>query len=106
MKKFQIRQGDVFLEKIESLPNGLKPVKQKKKKIILAYGEATGHHHAIEEIEKVDSFIDADGNLYLDIKEDTVLTHQEHSEIKLPVGVYVVTTQREYSPEEIRNVRD
>ena len=62
-KNFSVRQGDVYLQQINVMPKGL--MKQEVKgKIILAYGEATGHHHAIEEIDKVESFIDSNGNLY------------------------------------------
>lgn len=99
------RQGDVLVEKIKVLPTDIK--KQKVgKKIILAYGEATGHHHFIETTEHTKSFVDTDGNLYLSLKEDTTLHHQEHDTIPIPNGFYKVTIQREYSPEEIRNVLD
>ena len=36
----------------------------------------------------------------------TILEHQEHAPITLPEGIYIVTTQREYTPTEIRNVKD
>jgi len=101
----QYRQGDVFLEKLSTLPKNL--TKQENKgKIILAYGEATGHHHAIEVTEATESFIDEAGLLYLTLGEPTTLTHQEHSEIQIPEGFYRVTIQREYHPKEIRNVLD
>lgn len=102
---FAIRQGDVWVEKIDSLPENL--TKQKNKdKIILAWGEATGHHHAIEVTNATESFVDAAGMLFLNLKEDTVLTHQEHGNIDLPSGFYKVNIQKEYTPEEIRNVQD
>jgi hypothetical protein len=101
----QFRQGDVFIEKIEALPSGLKKHKKDNGRIILAYGEVTGHAHAIVD-DVTASFIDSDGNLYLESKEDILVKHEEHAEIKLPAGVYRITHQREYSPEEIRNVLD
>lgn len=99
------RQGDVLLTKVVSLPNEIKKQKNNKK-IILAYGEATGHHHYIEATKETDSFIDNDGNLFLDLKKDSLLVHQEHSRLVIPKGKYQVTIQREYSPEEVRNVND
>jgi len=105
MKTVQLRQGDVFVESIKSIPAGAKR-QENKGKIILAWGEATGHHHSIEVTEATESFVDEAGMLYLALKEDTVLTHQEHSEIGISKGFYRVTIQREYSPEEIRRVLD
>lgn len=99
------RQGDVLLTRITSLPNEVKK-QENDVKIILAYGEATGHHHYIEATKETNSFIDSDGNLFLDLEKDSVLIHQEHSEIIIPRGKYQVTIQREYSPEEIIKVND
>ena len=99
------RQGDVLISPITSIPNGVE--KQKNEKLItLAYGEATGHHHSIVATEHTESFVDADGTLFLNLKKESNLTHQEHDTITLPKGKYKITIQREYSPEEIRNVRD
>ena len=99
----QARQGDVFLEPIESLPKGLK---KHTGKLILAYGEVTGHCHEIKETKSVSAFVDKDGALYLDVKRKTYLEHQGHSTITIAPGKYKVVRQREYSPEEIRNVQD
>ena len=101
----QIRQGDVFIEKISSLPENLTK-QDNKERIILAYGEATGHHHSIEVTEATESFVDSAGLLYLSLGEDKILEHQEHAPVENPKGFYRVTIQKEYSPEEIRNVRD
>ena len=97
------RQGDVLIEQIETLPAGLK--KSKEKRIILAYGEVTGHCHEAD-VESCKSFVDAEGGLYLEVEVDTEVKHQEHDTITLPAGVYRIVHQREYSPEEIRRVAD
>ena len=34
------------------------------------------------------------------------IIHEEHSTIKLPPGNFEIVQQKEYSPEEIRNVAD
>jgi hypothetical protein len=101
----QYRQGDVFIQEIETLPKDVKK-QNSKGKIILALGEATGHHHSIEVTEATESFVDAAGLLFLNLKEDTVLTHQEHAPIEINRGTYKVTIQKEYTPQEIRDVQD
>lgn len=104
--KLEIRQGDVGIDRITSIPKEAK--KQKKERIILAYGEVTGHCHevAIEDLDKIELFTIGD-KMYLNVKEDGVrVTHQEHTTAILDKGKYEVVPQREYSPEEIRNVRD
>ncbi|MGH7714378.1 MAG: hypothetical protein ACREML_00115 [Vulcanimicrobiaceae bacterium] len=44
-----IRQGDVYLEPVSTLPANLKPVDRDHARVILAYGEVTGHAHAIHD---------------------------------------------------------
>lgn len=48
-KTITIRQGDVALLQVASLPAGCTLVEGQEKKIILAWGEVTGHHHRIED---------------------------------------------------------
>lgn len=47
MKPQQIRQGDVQLQPVDSLPAGCTEVPADGNRIVLAYGQATGHAHAI-----------------------------------------------------------
>jgi hypothetical protein len=101
----QFRQGDVLIEQIQLLPENLKPFKRDNGKIVLAYGEVTGHAHVIGE-EKAKSFVDESGVLYIAVERPVILKHEEHAEIPLPPGIYKITHQREYSPEAIRNVLD
>lgn len=42
----QYRHGDVFLNRIDAIPDGAKPVPSDNGRTILAYGEVTGHAHA------------------------------------------------------------
>jgi hypothetical protein len=44
-----IRQGDVALVQVSKLPEGCVLVEGQSRKIVLALGEATGHHHRIED---------------------------------------------------------
>lgn len=97
------RQGDVFIERVGGLPVGASASTEKR--IILAYGEVTGHCHEAD-VETCRSFVDEGGVMYLEVESDTEVTHQEHNTLTLPPGVYRITHQREYSPEEIRRVAD
>lgn len=108
MKKniIQFRQGDVLIERVDSLPINLKKVARESEKIVLAHGEATGHAHAIAD-KKAHLYVDDSGVTFLEIKQAmAMLIHEEHATIPLERGTYRVTRQREYSPEAIRNVAD
>ena len=44
----QLRQGDVLLIRVASIPEGARRVKRRRGPIVLAAGEATGHAHQID----------------------------------------------------------
>ena len=97
------RQGDVLIRRIKAVPQTTAKVRESG---ILAYGEVTGHCHKIENLEQAE-VLECGNDLYLRVSEDGVrIVHDEHSPITLPEGNYEITIQREYSPEEIRNVAD
>lgn len=121
MKKIkgQFRQGDVLIEVVNgALPEGVDA--KERGRAILAHGEVTGHAHEIEEpgravLEKPVTAVGVRGDLgdsatatrlVLKLGQKSAVKHQEHSRIELPKGKLVVTRQREYSPEAIRNVAD
>lgn len=106
----QVRQGDVFIETVtvdrnNLLKRGGKVAKRDKGRVVLAYGEQTGHAHAIatKGVELVEM---PDGTAFLFSEKGISLRHEEHSTINMPAGAYRVTRQREYSPESIRQVAD
>ena len=101
----QFRQGDVFLRPA-SIPSGAKPGKLDNGRIVLAYGEVTGHAHAIGEIESVALRETEDGRRFLDVQQTVPLQHEEHGTVQVAKGTYEITIQREYTPLEIRNVQD
>jgi hypothetical protein len=108
MKQQIYRQGDVLLMRVDALPGNAKDVTPGER-IVLAYGEVTGHAHAIEEAPgsaRPARLWDAGAERFLQVLEKTALRHEEHAPVELPVGVYKVVQQREYHPEEIRNVAD
>lgn len=97
------RQGDVLIIPTTKIPANL----VKTKKVTLAYGEVTGHHHtifsgAVGYGKSADSLVD-----YFEVTtDDAQIVHQEHDPIKLPAGTYRSVIQVEYTPEAIRNVQD
>lgn len=110
----QFRQGDVFLERVDALPKQEMTLVTAEGRVILAYGEVTGHCHAIyptAEGKLPAKLWDAGAERFLQVLESTTIRHEEHGAIPLEPGVYRVSkfgigTQREYSPEEIRTVAD
>jgi hypothetical protein len=96
------RHGDVFIAAVKGIPRGA----VRRAGTLLAEGEATGHSHRIERPETVELY-ERGGLLYLRVvAESAQVIHQEHCPITLPRGTYRVWQQREYSPREIRTVRD
>ena len=94
-----IWQGDIGLKRIHELPMNLK-----EKNKILAYGEATGHHHSFSTAKVM---VDNNGNQFAVLEQPDTLNHQEHNPIIIPKGIYRVIRQREYDlTEGVRQVMD
>ena len=123
---FIARQGDVLLVKVEAneVPEGLIENKRDKiGRIVLAYGEHSGHSHAIrdrnvtslrlsttqEDPSGVSGMVDyiyvggSGAALHHEYESGTMA---EHHPISLDEGYYRVVLQREYSPEGIRRAQD
>jgi hypothetical protein len=97
------RQGDLLIRRIESLPSSKATVKANG---VLVEGETTGHAHRVEDLTKAEVLEIGEG-LYLRVDEAGVrIVHEDHGPIVLEPGTYEVIRQREYSPDEIRNVAD
>jgi hypothetical protein len=98
------RQGDVLFVERACRPAG-KPVVRKNGEIL--EGEATGHIHRVApECLAAAEVYEIDGKLFMSSEEGISIVHEEHHTLVLPPGNYEVVRQREYSPEEIRNVAD
>ncbi len=96
------RHGDVLVSALQELP----ATAEKQTHLVLAEGELTGHSHRIAEPGAAELF-QSGAEMYLRvIAPAATLIHQEHGPITLPTGFYRVWRQREYSPREIRIVRD
>ena len=101
----QFRQGDVYLIEARIPKDAAR--KEINGRAIMAYGEVTGHAHAIEQVQDIEIY-EKDGRTFVRVinRDGTPLTHEEHGAITLPKGDFERVIQREYSPEAIRNVAD
>ena len=90
MKAFHVRQGDLLITAIESLPKGLKTVSDS----VILWGESTGHAHRLVGGRV---YKNPEGSLFLNLLKTGQVVHDEHGTIKLPAGKYAVVRQREYS---------
>lgn len=103
----QVRQGDVMLVPEPEVPDGAKGVPLEQGRVILAHGEATGHHHSFAGDGGVHLLEAPDGERYLAVDRPAGLEHQEHDTIPVEPGTYRVIRQREYDDaEEFRRVAD
>ncbi len=90
------RQGDVLLVRVDSIPEqGAQILLRTDGRIVLAYGESTGHSHTIT-APKV-KWIAVGKGRYLDATAPFDVFHQEHAVIRVPAGCYRVIIQREYA---------
>lgn len=121
-----IRQGDVLLVPVATLPADCVEVPHDRGRIVLAYGEVTGHAHAIADHRsdtrpaqraaeiadaaisraKARLLVSPAGERYLEVNEPVTLSHEEHTAHAIPPGIYKLPQQVEYSPAELRRVED
>lgn len=114
-----IRQGDILLiPTSEAIPAGLRRVERESGRVVLAYGETTGHAHAIldpevelfrpdpDTITGTETADAADAWLKVRRAGGTTLVHEEHGALPLAVLTHRVRQQREYFPDAIRQVAD
>ena len=102
------RQGDVLIVSVDTIPDGAKKVRRDRGRIVLAYGEVTGHAHAISDRRaELLSHRDLEDRFLRVLAEGGVdLVHEEHAIITIPRGDYLVRRQVEYTPAAIRQVAD
>ncbi len=89
------RQGDVLLVEVEAIPDEA-AAESRSGRIVLAWGEATGHAHAIHERDA--RTFTYEGERFLLTRSRVQLVHEEHGPIEVPEGAWRVIIQREYEP--------
>lgn len=98
----QFRHGDVLVEAVAKIPNDA----TRRNHLTLAEGELTGHSHRVAEPGSAVLYETRSDRFLHVVGERATLIHEEHGPITLTTGFYRVWQQREYSPQEIRTVRD
>jgi hypothetical protein len=87
MKK-PMRQGDVLLRPVK-VSSTEKTVHKDKDRVVLAYGEETGHAHAIYEPDKI-VILEVRSkqaiSKFMRVLSDTMLKHEEHRSLPLKAG--------------------
>ena len=103
----QVAQGDVFITRVADIPENAIPVERDNGRVVLAYGEVTGHAHAIVATEAellVAPNRTAEEELlnvrFLRVMRTLEVTHEEHGALTLEPGLYRVNQQREWSDAE------
>ena len=111
-RPWQARQGDLL---VEQKSGGIPKTAKKVTNPIVAYGEVTGHSHAIKDytsLENVDLFVDENGDFWVHIEDDQAVTleHDTHGPVELQgPGEFCISRQREYdkaAQDEERRVLD
>jgi hypothetical protein len=98
------RQGDLLFKKVKSIPKG--EWKKRRSGHILE-GEVTGHIHKIADLEAAEVLECGEGMcLTVTAEGGVAIVHEDHDTLTLPAGNYEIVQQREYTPEQIRNVAD
>jgi len=112
MKNFKhsAAQGDLLIERVDSLPSDLKAANPKEDgNHILAHSE-TGHNHVVAASHV--NYYPANDEFFgfLEVKEKAEVIHlrgfDTHDPISLDKGLYKITRQREYIPEGYRRAQD
>ncbi|BCY11150.1 hypothetical protein [Actinoplanes sp. L3-i22] len=103
------RQGDVLIIPVArgELPACAPLPRDRRGRMVLARGEATGHAHVVGG-PGVQLLADLDDPelMFLAVPQHARVSHEEHGPIPLPSGDYRVVRQREYVPGSFRPVAD
>jgi len=103
------RQGDVLVVPVDKVPHGAVAVPPENDRVVLAHGEATGHHHSFPHNRGVVMFRDdgGAGGAYIDVQPNAApLAHQEHTALAPAPGAYKVVRQRVAVSGLVRRVAD
>lgn len=93
-----IRQGDVLLVRVDQLPEGASVVPRDNGRLVLAYGEATGHAHVVDAPPADATLLTTTENdRFLQLVTAAPLVHEEHATIELAPGVYRQVPQEEWA---------
>lgn len=108
---YQIRQGDVLIERIDGETTHVEGTDARKnKRVILAEGEVTGHCHEVvgSQISLIRPRLPVkDYEYFMQVGRDAIMEHPDHRPtIPIKVGQYKSIPQMQYTPAEILRDRD
>lgn len=103
--KNSARQGELYIDRVTTLPKGLKKIEPENKVFVVAHSES-GHHHVIEASPNVNIYATDDPMVsYLEVIEVTdevecLLKHlkeglDSHDTLKFTPGIYEMRNQSE-----------
>lgn len=98
-----VRQGDILLVACDPVQGEQYADVYDAKTDIVAYGEATNHHHRVVGAAQIKTKA---RQMYVQVAGPAQMVHEEHGAVDLQEGWYEVRQQREYTPRSIRYVRD
>lgn len=109
----QCAQGDVFVRRVDALPDGLVPLAPVNGRFVVAHSE-TGHDHVLAEGPGVRMYHDPADPMtsYLEVLEATEVTLEHlrafdtHRPIQFLKGIFRFRRARERTPEGWRRVED
>jgi len=100
-KNLIIDQGDILLRRVSKLPAGFR---KKREGGVLREGEVTGHAHKVENATVWDVL---NQGIFVEVDNKGRLVHEEHGTFEnIPVGIYQLDDQREYTAGDVRRVLD
>lgn len=104
------RQGDVLLIEVDTIPGEAlaHPRPADAGRVVLAYGEVTGHAHTLD-ADAVTAYGPSDDAFWVRVdRPGAVVIHEEHAPIVIPERVRTlrVVRQQEYSAAGARRVQD
>lgn len=109
MQPYMFRQGDVLVMQVAEIPAEALAHQRPSDngRTILAYGEVTGHAHALD-AKLATAYGASDDAFWLAVEPGATVTHEEHAPAVIPndVKFLKVIRQREYSPAGDRRVVD
>jgi hypothetical protein len=88
------RQGDLLFVKVDSLPKRFRRVDSD----VVHRGEASGHSHRLIGGRIYRNYWNTE-ETFIVVDSVGKVVHEEHGEIILEKGVWMVVRQREYSPQ-------
>lgn len=107
MNKINNQHGDLILVNVDQIPKDAKKVKNLKRGYILERGEGV-HTHILEDVEGVEVFETAKGDIYVRVSKPVRINHEEHGIQTLQPGIHKKQIERvfDYESMEARKVID